>query len=170
MSTLDLALAFAAAFVAIAVPAIATAFYFRGRLARLEAQTAAYAQTVGHVVGALAVMSPDMEPLRLLARDIAMPAFPLPDGLVARVEYFDRTGYVRMAQNGEQFTADQVRAFNGLIASYKQDHPRDPSVNGLLLLGAFLVGLYVGPRDVPRVSTRPSDGITVPPLADRRNR
>ncbi len=48
-----------------------------------------------------------------------------------------------MAQNGEPFNEAEVRDFNALIQRYRQDYPKDPNVTGLLVLGAFLLGLYL---------------------------
>lgn len=148
MSALQMAISFASLFVAIALPAIAAAFYFGQRLARIEERAAFYSNylsSVGKAVGALAAASPDpavrSETMRVLAVGIHAPR--APDNPFSHEEAARYNRFVQMAENGETFTPDQVRDFNMLIERYREEHPNDPASTGLLILGAFLVGLYL---------------------------
>jgi len=151
MDTLELAIALVALFVAIMVPFGGAVYLIGRKLERLEGRVAAYTATLsalGEAVGGLAAIVPDeerrIEIIRALAAGLnppRAPSNPFSDEEAARYN-----GYVQMAENGEPFSEAEVRDFNVLIQRYRQDHPQDPNVTGLVVLGAFLLGLLLGRR------------------------
>ena len=148
MSTLALAISFASLFVAIMVPFGLAVWHISARLSRLTHQSGADANTLSalaQAVGNLAAIVPDesqrVEITKALASGINPPR--APNNPFSNDEAARYNRYIQMAQNGERFDEQEVRDFNYLIERYRQDNPKDPNVTGLLVLGAFLLGLYL---------------------------
>ena len=149
MTTLQLVIALATLFVAIMVPFSGAVHLIGRKLERLEGRVAAYTATLsalGQAVGGLAPIVPDEERRVEITRALAAGLNPprAPSNPFSGEEAARYNGYVQMAQNGESFNEAEVRDFNALIQRYRQDHPKDPNVTGLLVLGAFLIGLLLG--------------------------
>lgn len=51
--------------------------------------------------------------------------------------------YIRKAQNGEFFSADEVEDYNALVSELNKERGDDPNVWPLVALGAFLLGLFL---------------------------
>ena len=54
-----------------------------------------------------------------------------------------------------RFNEAEINDFNALIERYRQDYPKDPNIPGLLVLGAFLLGLYTWSPTGPTVKLSP---------------
>ena len=148
MDTPQLAIAFATLFVAITVPFCGAAYWIGKKLERLEGRVAAYTATLSalaQAVGGLSAIVQDegrrIEITRALTAGLNPP--PAPSNPFSDEEAAGYNRYVQMARNGEPFSEAEVRDFNALIQRYRQDHHKDPNVTGLLVLGAFLLGLYL---------------------------
>ena len=93
----------------------------------------------------MAAIVPDesqrVEIIKALASGINPPR--APNNPFSKDEAARYNSYIQMAQNGERFDEQEVRDFNYLIERYRQDNPKDPNITGLLVLGAFLLGLYL---------------------------
>ena len=148
MDTLQLAIALATLFVAIMVPFCGAVYWIGRKLGGLEGRVAAYTATLsalGQAVGGLAAIVPDQERRIEITMALAAGLNPprAPSNPFSGEEAARYNSYVQMAQNGEPFNEVEVRDFNALIQRYRQDHPKDPNLTGLLVLGAFLLGLYM---------------------------
>ena len=145
MTTLQLAIALATLFVAIMVPFCGAVYLISRKLERLEGRVATFTATLsalGQAVGGLAAIVPDEERRIEITRALAAGLNPprAPSNPFSGEEAARYNSYVQMAQNGEPFNEVEVRDFNVLIQRYRQDHPKDPNVTDLWVLGAFLLG------------------------------
>lgn len=115
------------------------------RLLALEQTGKAVTITLGELIqrASLAALSAGdrQEVQRTLTAGLTLPN--APNNPFTPDEAAQYNHYVEMAKNGASFTPEEVQQFDLLIKKFEQDHPDDPNLSGLLILGAFLLGLYL---------------------------